>query len=106
MAWTKRVWQAYLSAFRDLKLDIDGQERRATPYPDWLITTEINTSDVWETVWKAVQCHKTQLTIYSKLDNLPKKHHLSIWGIQQYYRVFSSVNGGREKENDLFEGLR
>ncbi len=106
MAWTKRVWEAYLSAFRDLKLDIDGQERRATPHPDWLITTEIDTSEVWETVWKAVQCHKTQLTIYTKLRDLPKKHHLSIWGVQQYYRVFSTVNGGRKKEIDLFEGLR
>ena len=25
---------------------------------------------------------------------------------QDYYRVFSVVNGGRRKEEDLFEGLR
>jgi hypothetical protein len=30
----------------------------------------------------------------------------SLWGTQQFYRVFSSVNGGRAQESDLFEGLR
>jgi len=37
-------------------------------------------------------------------------HHLAkiqvLWGIQEFYRVFSSVNGGRAIETDLFEGLR
>jgi hypothetical protein len=29
-----------------------------------------------------------------------------IVGKQGYYRAYSLVNGGREKETDLFEGLR
>ena len=106
IAWSRAVWDAYLSAFRDLKTVIDGVERRVTPAPDWMVTTTIDTTAFWETAWQAVQCHKSQLTIYRKLADLPVEHHRTIWGTQQYYRVFSSVNGGRKPENDLFEGLR
>jgi LmbE family N-acetylglucosaminyl deacetylase len=106
MSWSKPKWDAYRAAFRDLKTTIDGVERRATPTPDWIITTVIDTTEYWETVWSAVQCHKTQLTIYGKLAEPPEEHHRAIWGSQEYYRVFSIVNGGRRKENDLFEGLR
>jgi LmbE family N-acetylglucosaminyl deacetylase len=106
MSWSKPKWDAYRAAFRDLKTTIDGVERRVTPTPDWIITTVIDTAQYWEKVWSAVQCHKTQLTIYGKLAELPEEHHRAIWGSQEYYRVFSIVNGGRRKENDLFEGLR
>jgi len=106
MAWNSAAWSAYQSAFRDLKTVIDGTERRATPWPDWAITTQVDTTAHWPVVWRAVQCHKTQLTIYSKLADLPEEHHRAIWGTQQFYRVFSSVNGGRTPETDLFEGLR
>ena len=74
--------------------------------PAWAITTVIDTSAVWPTVWSAVSCHKTQMSIYSKLADLSEEHQRSLWGTQEFYRVFSSVNGGREKESDLFEGLR
>jgi hypothetical protein len=29
-----------------------------------------------------------------------------MWGTQEFYRVFSLVNGGRRRETDLFDGLR
>jgi hypothetical protein len=29
-----------------------------------------------------------------------------LWGAQSFYRVLSSVNGGRQQETDLFAGLR
>ena len=32
--------------------------------------------------------------------------HQALWGSQTFYRVFSLVNGGRERETDLFAGLR
>ena len=32
--------------------------------------------------------------------------HERLWGLECYYRVFSTVNGGRAREHDLFEGLR
>lgn len=106
MMWTPGKWAAYQQAFRDLKTTIDGVERRATPWPDWAVTTVIDTRDHWETTWKAIQCHKTQLSIYDKLAHLTPEHHRNLWGSQEYYRVFSTVNGGRRRETDLFDGLR
>ena len=76
------------------------------PWPDWAITTVIDTSRVWPVVWRAVKCHKTQMAIYSKLGELSVEHQQSLWGTQEFYRAFSGVNGGRTRESDLFEGLR
>jgi len=104
--WTQAKWDGYQAAFKDLKSVVDGVERRAMPAPDWLVTTRIDTSDYWEQVWDAVQCHKTQLAIFGKLKDLPEEHHRAIWGTQEFYRAFSTVNGGRQRERDLFEGLR
>ncbi len=106
MAWTKEKWEAYQKAFKDLKTTIDGMERRATPWLDWAVTTRIDTSDVWTTVWKAITCHQTQMAIYSKLEELNDKYHQFLWGSQEFYRVYSLVNGGRKVETDIFEGLR
>jgi len=106
MAWTQKKWAAYQSALRDLKTVVDGVERRAVPWPDWAITTRLDTTSHWPTVWKAVSCHKTQMAIYSRLEHLPEEQQKAIWGIQEFYRVFSLVNGSRKQEADLFEGLR
>jgi LmbE family N-acetylglucosaminyl deacetylase len=85
---------------------VDGEARQAVPWLDWAITTVIDTSRVWPAVWRAVSCHKTQMSIYSQLAALPDDHQRALWGTQEFYRVFSTVNGGRAKESDLFEGLR
>jgi len=106
MAWTERKWAAYQAALRKLTTRVDGIERQATPWPDWAITTLIDTRCYWPTVWKAVTCHQTQMAIYERLHDLSAEHHQSLWGSQEYYRVFSLVNGGRKREKDLFEGLR
>jgi len=53
-----------------------------------------------------VSCHKTQMATYGKLEELSNEHQRSLWGTQEFYRVFSLVNGGRAQESDLFEGLR
>ncbi len=106
MAWAKDKWAAYLAAFRDLKIKVDGTERRAAPWPDWAVTTVIDTRSYGKTVWRAVSCHKTQMAIFSQLEQLPAEHQQALWGTQEYYRTFSLVNGGRTRETDLFEGLR
>ena len=33
---------------------VDGIERQAVPWPDWAITTAIDTRSFWSTVWRAV----------------------------------------------------
>ena len=106
MGWPAAKWEAYQEAFKRLVSKVDGVERQAAPWPDWALTTTIDTADHWETVWKAVQCHESQMAMYGPLAHLSEAHHRGLWGSQEYYRVMSLVNGGRAKERDLFEGLR
>jgi LmbE family N-acetylglucosaminyl deacetylase len=106
IAWSPKKWEAYQSALKKLVCNIDGVERQATPWPDWAITTVLDTREVWPAVWRAVSCHRTQMSIYRKLETLPEEHQRALWGTQEFYRAFSTVNGGRAHESDLFEGLR
>jgi LmbE family N-acetylglucosaminyl deacetylase len=106
VAWSAKKWAAYQAALRKLAITVDGVEREVVPWPDWALTTVIDTSRVWQTVWRAVGCHKTQMSIYKKFQELSEEHQSSLWGTQEFYRAFSSVNGGRATETDLFEGLR
>jgi len=106
LAWRNNTWEAYQAAFRKLTSMVDGIQRQATPWPDWAVTTRIDTSAFWPIVWKAVCCHQTQMSIYERLENLTEDQQRGLWGSQEFYRVSSSVNGGRKPENDLFEGLR
>jgi LmbE family N-acetylglucosaminyl deacetylase len=84
---------------------VDGTERHATPWPDWAITTAIDAVGVWPAVWQAVSCHESQLAAYSRLRDVSPEHHEALWGRQSFYRALSMVNGGRQRETDLFEGI-
>jgi LmbE family N-acetylglucosaminyl deacetylase len=106
MAWSEAEWAAYEAAVKKLTSTVDGVERFTTPWPAWAITTRIDTAQWWPQVWRAVSCHKTQMSAYEALADLPAELHAGLWGAQAYYRVFSMVNGGRTRETDLFEGLR
>ena len=106
LAWPEPTWRAYQAAVGTLSATVDGVERHTMPWPDWAITTVIDTSDVWPTVWKAVACHESQLVAYERLRDLPPEIHRTLWGRQSFYRVLSIVNGGRARETDLFEGVR
>ena len=106
MAWPRGKFDAYESVFGKLTMNVDDNIRYTTPWPDWAVTSVIDTSDHWDTVWKAVSCHKTQLAAYGQLEHLSPEHHKALWGSQEYYRALSLVNGGRARETDLLEGLR
>jgi LmbE family N-acetylglucosaminyl deacetylase len=106
MSWSSRTWEAYQAAFKKLVSRVDGAERQAAPWPDWEITTVVDTSEHWQAVWRAVQCHESQMAIYGPLANLSEAHHRQLWGKQELYRAMSIVNGGRRREIDVFEGLR
>jgi LmbE family N-acetylglucosaminyl deacetylase len=105
LAWPQSTWAAYQSSVRKLSATVDGVERLPTPWPDWAITTVVDTSHVWATVWHAVLCHESQLASYERLKDLSPEHHEALWGRQSFYRAFSTVNGGRAPEKDLFEGI-
>ena len=106
LAWPSSTWVAYEEAFRKLVCTVDGVERQATRWPDWALTTVIDTRRWWPTVWKAVSCHQSQITAYARLKELSEASHEALWGWQSFYRALSLVNGGRERETDLFAGLR
>jgi LmbE family N-acetylglucosaminyl deacetylase len=105
IAWPQSTWAAYEAAFKRLISTVDGVERQATPWPDWAITTALDTSAHWSTVWRAVSCHESQISAYGRLKDLSPEHHKALWGRQSFYRVFSTVNGGRSRETDLFKGI-
>jgi len=106
MAWPEAAMAAYQAAFKKLTSNVDGVERQAHAWPDWAITTIIDTRAHWPTVWRAVCCHDSQVANYSRLGALAPEHHEGLWGRQYFYRAFSRVNGGRRRETDLFDGLR
>jgi len=105
LAWPASTWASYQAAFRRLVSSVDGVERQATPWPDWAVTTVIDTRDFWSTAWRAISCHTSQIAAYERLRDLSAEDHESLWGRQSYYRAFSTVNGGRTRETDLFEGI-
>lgn len=106
MAWPESTWKAYQAAFRKLVSTVDGVERQAVPWPDWAITTVIDTRSYWPTVWQAISCHESQVTAYERLKHLSPEDHEALWGRQSFYRAFSIVSGGRARETDLMEGIR
>lgn len=105
IAWPASTWAAYQAAFKTLRSSVDGIERQATPWPDWAITTVVDTRSHWPTVWRAVSCHQSQINAYERLKSLSPAQHEALWGRQSFYRAFSTVNGGRTLETDLFEGI-
>ena len=106
LAWRNDKWETYQAAFRKLTSIVDGVARQANPWPDWAVTTEVDTASYWPVVWKAVCCHQTQVSMYERLGQLSEEQQRVLWGSQEFYRVHSAANGGRKLENDLFEGLR
>lgn len=105
-AWTDASRDLYQNAFKALQVTVDGEVRPSVAWPTWSVTTTTDAHDHWKKVWAAIQCHRTQMAQYGVLSGLTAEDHRALWGFQEYYRAFSLVNGGREREADLFEGLR
>jgi len=106
MVNSERRWSMYQRAFKTMQMTVDGGVRASVGWPAWSVTTTVDAYDHWEVVWRAVQCHRTQMAQYGALTRLTPEDHRAIWGTQEYYRALSLVNGGRTPEKDLFEGIR
>lgn len=106
MTATSALLAVYQSIFGDLVMRVDGGERRGVAWPEWSITTVIDTSAHIKTIGQAVRCHRSQLTAYSVFESMSAEQAWALWGQYSYYRAFSLVNGGRGIEDDLFAGLR
>lgn len=96
----------FREAFASLGFGVDGVRRRTVPWPQWSVSASVDARAQWKTVWRAVQCHRTQMGVYGRLHELGEDEQATLWGVQPYYRAYSLVNGGRGVERDLFAGLR
>lgn len=103
---TASLVETYTSVFGDVSMEVDNVMRRFTAWEDWMCTTVIDASAHWRTALEAVNCHKSQISVYGALNDPSEKKNAVLWGRRTYYRVFSLVNGGRRLETDLFEGIR
>jgi LmbE family N-acetylglucosaminyl deacetylase len=97
---------AYEATFGRLVMPVEGVERRFTAWPEWAITTRIDTAAHWEQVWQAIACHRSQLPGFQRLKGPVDEDHAAVLASQTFYRALSVVNGGRAVEDDLFAGLR
>ncbi|MEM6806762.1 MAG: PIG-L deacetylase family protein [Bacteroidota bacterium] len=104
LAWTKEKWDLYQKSLKKLTSKVDQELREVSAFPAWYISTYIDARAYWKRAWRAIQCHRTQMEVYDQ-NPISEENHTSLWGDQQFYRVFSTVNGGRAKESDLFEGI-
>ncbi len=106
MVDTKKVVEELKQAIGGISMEIDGVERSHIGWDDWAINARIDTSEYFDTVWKAVLCHQTQLPGYGPFVDLSRETLLKILSEGTFLRAYSLVNGGRAVEHDLFEGLR
>lgn len=93
-------------AFGGISMDVDGVTRHQVGWQDWEITTKLDNRKYLEKVRDAIHCHKSQLAGYGPMAEWSLDELAEVFGIGNFYRAFSLVNGGRKVETDLFEGLR
>lgn len=91
----------------EITFPVDGQMRGENPWKDWMVTTRIETREYSRAAWRAIQCHKSQLPSLGALAEVSEGEAVTLLAMQgTFYRAFSLVNGGREVERDLFEGIK
>ena len=91
----------------DMTFPVDGQLRGESPWKEWMITTRIDMAEHCHAAWRAIQCHKSQLPTLGALAEMHEDAAVAVLAMQgTFFRAFSSVNGGRKVETDIFEGLR
>ena len=106
MVDSQEVVDIWNEAFGGISMEIDGVRRNQVGWENWQITTRLENNAHIEKVQRAIFCHKSQMPGYSTIVEWPLDELARAFGIGCFYRVFSLVNGGRQTEADLFEGLR
>lgn len=98
-ALTQAEIDNYQSFFGQLTISVDGLRRGAPAWPDWSVTTRIDTAAYREQVWAAARCHESQV------GSLPAAMPDGLFAYESFYRALSFVSGGRQIETDLFDGV-
>lgn len=103
---TAENWRQYEQIFGTLVMSVNGQQRVSIPWPNWAITTSIDTTAYLDQIWRAIACHRSQLPANEKLLQMSSNDGQSLFSKYCFYRAMSLVNGGPEIETDLFAGVR
>jgi LmbE family N-acetylglucosaminyl deacetylase len=105
LATSRERLAAYDAVFGESAMTVDGVKRSISGWPSWAITTHIDSAAYWRQVWQAIGCHQSQLPGYVALAQLPEAQHRELWGVQEFFRVFSLAQSGAGVEQDVFAGL-
>jgi LmbE family N-acetylglucosaminyl deacetylase len=97
--------EVYRSVFGNVGIDVAGARREWVSWPDWAITTRLDTADYWPEVRDAVACHRSQIGDVAALSQLDAWGNRRLWGNQHFFRAMSVVAVGPGVEGDLFAGL-
>ena len=90
----------------ELTFPVNDEVRGEIPWKEWMVTTRINMVEHCHTAWRAIQCHQSQLSSLGLLAEMQEDAAVAVLAMQgTFYRAFSLVNGGRQLETDLFEGI-
>jgi LmbE family N-acetylglucosaminyl deacetylase len=90
----------------DLTFAVGDQLRGEVAWTDWMITTRIDIMEHCHAAWRAIHCHRSQLASLGPLAEMHEDAGAAVLAMQgTFYRAYSLVNGGREIERDLFEGI-
>jgi LmbE family N-acetylglucosaminyl deacetylase len=90
----------------DLTFPVDDQIRGEVTWKEWMVTTRIEIAEYCQTAWRAIQCHQSQLASLGAMAEMHEDAAVAVLAMQgAFYRAFSLVNGGRNLETDLFEGI-
>lgn len=89
-----------------ITMPVDGEVRRAVPFPEWAITTRLDAETHWCTATDAAYRHRTQMGIFPPADQIPEDVYKQLSGHPTLYHAYSLVNGGRRVERDIPEGQK
>ncbi|MFN7985090.1 MAG: PIG-L family deacetylase [Vicinamibacterales bacterium] len=106
LAWPATTWSAYESVFGELTSTVDGVVRRASPAPEWSLSAVVDATAALPVVLRAAHCHTSQVGTRERLQQVSSEQLAAMWSRQSFYRVFSLVGSGSDRETDLFAGLR
>ncbi len=91
----------------EMTFPVGDEIRGEVAWKEWMVTTRIDMAEYCHAAWRAIQCHRSQLSSLGMLAEMNEDAAVAVLAMQgTLYRAFSLVNGGRKLETDLFEGIK
>jgi LmbE family N-acetylglucosaminyl deacetylase len=105
MVCSPRIGQAIQDLFGEITIEVNASLRQVVIWPEWAVTTTVHAEEFTPTAAQAIYCHRSQLPSRPGIEQLSQAQIGRISGQGAFYRVYSLVNPGQEREDDLFTGL-